>query len=101
MIDTMIKIPDTAAIAAIHWLEQQIGRKTGASTGTNLFGALLLAAKMKQAGDTGSIVTLICDPGERYLDTYYNPDWITEHIGCCQAMTDKLTAFNHSGELTL
>ncbi|BDM64019.1 cysteine synthase [Shewanella sp. NFH-SH190041] len=101
VIDTMIKIPDTAAIAAIHWLEQQIGRKTGASTGTNLFGALLLAAKMKQAGDTGSIVTLICDPGERYLDTYYNPDWITEHIGCCQAMTDKLTAFNHSGELTL
>lgn len=101
VIDTMIKIPDTAAIAAIHWLEQQIGRKTGASTGTNLFGALLLAAKMKQAGDTGSIVTLICDLGERYLDTYYNPDWVTEHIGCCQAMTDKLTAFNHSGELTL
>jgi cysteine synthase A len=27
-------------------------------------------------GRAGSIVTLICDPGERYLDTYYNADWI-------------------------
>ena len=28
------------------------------------------------AGRQGSIVTLICDPGERYLDTYYNRDWV-------------------------
>jgi cysteine synthase len=26
----------------------------------------------------GSIVTLICDPGERYLGTYYNADWIAQ-----------------------
>ena len=23
-----------------------------------------------------AIVTLICDSGERYLDSYFNPDWL-------------------------
>ena len=36
----------------------------------------MLAEEMVAEGSTGSIVTLICDPGERYLSTYYNADWI-------------------------
>ncbi len=39
VVDSMLKIPDAASVATIHWLEQIIGRKTGASTGTNLYGA--------------------------------------------------------------
>ena len=38
VVDSMLKIPDAASVATIHWLEQIIGRKTGASTGTNLYG---------------------------------------------------------------
>ena len=53
-----------------------IARKCGGSTGANLFGALALAEEMIERGERGSIVTLICDPGERYLNTYYNPEWI-------------------------
>ena len=30
------------------------------------------------AGQSGSVVTLICDSGERYLDTYDNDDWVAE-----------------------
>jgi cysteine synthase A len=75
-IDRMIRVPDAAAIATIHWLERIMARKCGGSTGTNLFGALALAEEMIAAGETGSIVTLICDPGERYLNTYYDPTWI-------------------------
>ncbi|MGK0408119.1 MAG: cysteine synthase A [Shewanella psychromarinicola] len=100
VIDSMIKIPDAASIATIQWLEQLIGRKTGASTGTNLYGALLLASQMRSAGQTGSIVTLICDAGERYLDTYYNPQWIEGNIGCFEHYRDKLTAFNDTGLLS-
>jgi len=48
VVDSMLKIPDAASVATIHWLEQIIGRKTGASTGTNLYGALMLAAEMKR-----------------------------------------------------
>lgn len=78
VIDRMIRVPDAASIAAIHWLERLLGRKCGGSTGTNLAGALELAGEMIAAGEKGSIVTLICDPGERYLSTYYNDDWIRE-----------------------
>lgn len=76
VIDRMIRVPDAASIAAIHWLESVLGRKCGGSTGTNIYGALQLADEMMSRSEHGSIVTLICDGGERYLPTYYNPDWI-------------------------
>jgi cysteine synthase A len=31
---------------------------------------------MRAAGQAGSVATLICDGGERYLDTYYDDAWI-------------------------
>ena len=55
-----------------------LGRKVGGSTGTNVYGALKLAAEMQAAGEKGSIVTMICDSGERYRNSYFNPDWIRE-----------------------
>ena len=78
VIDRMISIPDSASIATIWWLEEILGRKFGASTGTNFFGCLLLAHEMKKQGIAGSIATLICDPGERYLETYFNQQWILD-----------------------
>ncbi|MBO2628915.1 PLP-dependent cysteine synthase family protein [Shewanella algae] len=99
VVDFMLKIPDAASVATIHWLEQIIGRKTGASTGTNLYGALMLAAEMKRDNRQGSIVTLICDPGERYLDTYYNPEWIAANIGDISQYQNKLKLFETTGEL--
>ena len=76
VVDRMIRAPDAASIATIHWLETVIGRKCGGSTGTNVYAALILAKEMITQGRTGSIVTLICDPGDRYLSTYYDADWI-------------------------
>ena len=81
VIDCMHKVPDAASIATVHWLEGLIGRKAGASTGTNLYGALKLAKEMQLEGREGSIVTLLCDSGNRYIDTYYNAQWIQENIG--------------------
>ncbi|WP_419237330.1 PLP-dependent cysteine synthase family protein [Photobacterium leiognathi subsp. mandapamensis] len=98
VIDEMRKIPDAASVATVHWLKRIIGRKAGASTGTNLFGVLQIAAEMKARGETGSIVTLLCDSGERYLDTYYNAEWIEENIGDLSAYTEKLEQLEHSGQ---
>lgn len=81
VIDFMLRVPDAASIATIYWLESLLGRKVGASTGTNVWGALQLARQMREKGERGAIVTLLCDSGERYLDTYYNPQWVTENIG--------------------
>ncbi|AWH87848.1 PLP-dependent cysteine synthase family protein [Limnobaculum parvum] len=81
VIDEMVQVPDAASIATILWLEKILGRKTGASTGTNVWGALQLMKRMRDKGETGAIVTLLCDSGERYLDTYYNPEWVKQNLG--------------------
>ena len=78
VVDRMMRVPDAASVATIHWLETVIGRKCGGSTGTNLYGALRIAEEMTAAGAVGSIVTMICDPGERYIGTYYEAGWITD-----------------------
>jgi cysteine synthase A len=81
VVDEMLRVPDAASVATAQWLETQLGRKVGASTGTNMWGALQLAAQMRNEGRHGSIVTLLCDSGERYLETYYNPQWVAANLG--------------------
>ena len=90
VIDDMLQVPDAASIATIHWLETLIGRKAGPSTGTNLWGALHVAKKMQANNEQGSIVTLLCDSGERYLDTYYNESWVSEKFGDLRRYTEQL-----------
>lgn len=81
VVNEMLRVPDAASIATMLWLEKQLGRKVGASTGTNVWGALQVAKRMKEEQRSGSIVTLLCDSGERYPDTYYHPAWVAENIG--------------------
>ena len=93
VIDHMIQVPDPASIATIYWLESLIGRKAGASTGTNLWGVIQIAKKMQAEKQTGSIVTLMCDSGERYLDTYYDHGWVKHNIGGLQPYLDQLMTY--------
>ncbi|EKF9790158.1 PLP-dependent cysteine synthase family protein [Vibrio cholerae] len=97
VVDEMRAIPDAASVATIYWLEKILGRKAGASTGTNLYGALQLACEMKRRGEQGSIVTLLCDSGERYLDTYYNPEWVKNNIGDLSKYLHKLETLSATG----
>lgn len=97
VIDRMIKVPDAASIAAILWLEHLTGRRAGASTGTNLWGVLKIAREMMDAGQEGSIVTLMCDSGQRYLDTYYDPSWVGKHIGDVTPHLEFLHTFARAG----
>jgi len=76
VVDRMIVVPDAASIAMIRAVEPILGRRVGASTGTNLWGALQIAAALRAAGQTGSIVTLLCDGGERYARTYFDDGWL-------------------------
>jgi cysteine synthase A len=76
VIDRMTKVPDAASVAAIRMVEPILGRRVGGSTGTNLWGAFQIVAEMRAAGRTGSVVTLLCDGGERYAHTYYDDAWV-------------------------
>ncbi|MGL1316142.1 PLP-dependent cysteine synthase family protein, partial [Vibrio parahaemolyticus] len=76
IVDHMIKVPDAASFAAMRRVSERLGRLCGGSTGTNIVGALELMCAMKAQGRTGSVVTLLCDGGERYRHTYYDDAWL-------------------------
>jgi cysteine synthase A len=76
VVDRMMKVPDAASIAAMNVLSRLLRRPVGGSTGTNFLALCRLAAEMRHAGESGSLVTLICDSGERYRQTYYAADWL-------------------------
>ena len=79
VIDRMVQVPDAASVAAAHQVSRVLGRLVGPSTGTNVWGAFGLLAEMVNSGASGSVVTLICDSGDRYADTYFDDAWLAAH----------------------
>lgn len=76
VIDRMIAVPDAASIGATRAIATRIGRPVGGSTGTNIHACLQLVEEMAAAGEVGSIVTILCDSGLRYAQTYYDDQWL-------------------------
>lgn len=79
VIDHMARIPDAVSLAAMRVLSRHLGRRVGGSTGTNFVGVMIKADEMRRAGESGSIVSLICDAGERYANTYHSDEWLAEN----------------------
>ena len=97
-IDRMMRVPDAASVATIHVCEELLGRRVGASTGTGLWAAFRIADQMIRSNQSGSIVTLLCDGGERYADKYYNPDWLNSQGLELEPYTTQLRSFlGHQG----
>ena len=82
VIDRMVDVENVDSLAAMHALSALLGRKVGPSTGTNFFAMLVLAQEMMERKEQGSILSLLCDSGERYLPTYYDSDWVNDKLGC-------------------
>ena len=90
LIDHMIRVKDIDSISAMRILSDLLGRKVGPSTGTNFIAMLELATDLKEKNIPGSILSLLCDSGDRYLNNYHNPEWIQENFGDCTAATQYL-----------
>jgi len=76
VVDDVIEVQDADSIAAAWALDRLLGRRYGGSSGTNLAACLTLATAMQARGERGSIVSLLCDRGERYAQTLFDPDWL-------------------------
>jgi cysteine synthase A len=98
VIDAMIKVPDALSLAAMHYLARRLGRHVGGSSGTNLIGALLAAREMVAAGESGSIVAILCDGGERYATSYYDQDWLKAQGYELAGLIDSIAACAERGE---
>lgn len=86
LIDRFYAVPDVASIAAARVLSRRIGRSCGGSTGTNLWAVMQIVSEMAARGESGSIVTLLCDSGERYRSTILDGDWLCARgIDICEA----------------
>lgn len=97
VIDCMIKIPDVLSIAAMRVLSRHLFRRVGGSTGTNFAALCWIAGKLMEAGEEGSIVSLICDSGDRYMSTYYDDDWLRQRGMDVAPFCEILEAFLHKG----
>ncbi|MBM7791237.1 L-cysteine desulfhydrase Cds1 [Tenggerimyces flavus] len=98
VVDRMMRVPDGASIAAMRYLARVTGRRSGGSTGTNLWGALRLVSELLAAGRQGSVVTLICDGGDRYAHTYYDDAWVAAQHLELESYTETLSRFGANGE---
>jgi cysteine synthase A len=76
VIDRMIAVTDGNSIGAMRGISQVLGRRVGGSTGTSIWACMQLIDEMRAGGEAGSVVTLLCDGGDRYADTYYDDGWL-------------------------
>ena len=93
IIDRMIAVEDAQSIGAMRALSDVLGRRVGGSTGTSIWACMQLIEEMAAAGVPGSVVTLLCDGGERYLNTYYNDAWLKESGIDCRTPQEQVAAF--------
>ena len=97
VVDAMLSVPDAASIATMRWCSSVTGRLVGGSTGTAMWGALRLVASMRSADEAGSVVTLLCDGGDRYLRTYYDDAWLASQGIDIAPYTATLEKFYDTG----
>jgi len=74
-IDDAYEIPDEEALPHIFELLEHEGLCMGGSTGVNVAGAIRMARDM---GPGHTIVTVLCDYGNRYQSKLFNPTFLRE-----------------------
>lgn len=99
VIDRMIKVPDSASFATMNFVSDLLNRRCGGSTGTNVYAALQIMTELEKQQQHGSVVTMLCDSGERYLDTCYNPEWLKAQGYNMSPYQSQLKRFFDSGRL--
>jgi len=74
-IDRAYRISDEEMLLAIYDLMEFEGLVMGGSTGINVAGAIRLA---KDLGPGHTIVTVLCDHGQRYQSKIFNPEFLRD-----------------------
>lgn len=81
LVERMEVVSNLESVAAMHALTGLLGRKVGPSTGTNFVAMLRLANEMRAQQTPGSVLSLLCDAGERYEKTYHDVGWARAQFG--------------------
>ncbi len=71
--DMAYRVPDSEALPVVFDLLEEEGLCLGGSSGINVAGAIRMAREM---GPGHTIVTVLCDYGNRYQSKLFNPDFL-------------------------
>ena len=72
-VDKAYRIDDQTALSIIYQLLREEGLFLGLSSGINIGGAVRYA---QEHGPGATIVTILCDTGQKYQSKLYNPEWL-------------------------
>ncbi|MCE7080331.1 PLP-dependent cysteine synthase family protein [Streptomyces sp. ST2-7A] len=89
LIDEGIKASDSEAFETCRYLARNFGVLIGGSAGGVVYKALELA---QSVGPETTIVVLVCDGGEKYLDTVFNDDWMAANGLFDAQVVDRLAS---------
>jgi cysteine synthase len=90
-VDEAWLIPDEEAVPIIYDLLEHEGLCLGGSSGINVAGAIRLA---KQLGPGKTIVTILCDSGNRYQSKLFNPEFMRSKNLPVPAWLEKKSAIS-------
>lgn len=75
-VDRAIRADDKTAVAMVHWLLRNEGFFVGGSAGLNVAGAARVARELPEGA---TVVTILCDGGERYMSRLFSQAWLKEN----------------------
>lgn len=75
-VDFSCRIDDDTALPCVYDLLKNEGISVGGSSGVNIAAAIEMAREM---GPGHTIVTILCDSGNRYLSRLFNPEYLMRH----------------------
>jgi cysteine synthase A len=90
-VDEAYLIPDEEAVPIIYELLEHEGLCLGGSSGINVAGAIRLA---RQLGPGKTIVTILCDSGNRYQSKLFNPAFMRSKNLPVPEWLEKTTAIS-------
>jgi cysteine synthase len=72
-IDDAVQIEDPEIVQTTYGLLHEEGLFLGSTSGTNVAAAIRVA---RDLGPGHTVVTILCDGGQKYLSRFYNRDWL-------------------------
>ncbi|BCK53273.1 PLP-dependent cysteine synthase family protein [Nocardia wallacei] len=75
LLDEGVKVTDVAAFATARAVAAKLGLLIGGSAGGSVHAAL---TRLEQFPPGSTVVTIVCDGGEKYLDTVFDDGWMNE-----------------------
>jgi 2,3-diaminopropionate biosynthesis protein SbnA len=82
-------VDEADTVAMCRYLARSNGILAGGSTGTVLCAVHAWSARIEPGA---TVVAISPDLGERYLDSIYDDDWVTERFGCIPTLATSAAA---------